>query len=112
MSRVRLIFDVCCVGFARRYRRVLEAKGIEVIEAPRWAVRNDQVLREYADRLGAIVVTADKHFPGSKIVLPMDFGGGRKKPKYERWHTFLMRELHRRLGGDEHLAPCHAEHTC
>jgi len=37
MSRDRLIFDVCCISFTRRYRRVFETKGIEVIEAPRWA---------------------------------------------------------------------------
>ena len=94
MHRIRLVFDIPCIGFARRFRRILEAKGIEVIIPPDAVARHDPALHAYALKKGAIVVTTDRLFPDPKIVLPM-YTKERKKPKYERWHTVLMKAVHR-----------------
>ena len=91
---MRLVFDIPCIGFARRYKHILEAKGIEVIIPSPALARNDYALHYFAVKLGAIVVTTDKRFPDPKIVLPM-YTKERKKPKYERWHTVLMKAVHR-----------------
>ncbi|RLG85441.1 MAG: hypothetical protein DRO39_05620 [Thermoprotei archaeon] len=98
MHRVRLVFDIPCIGFARRYKRVLEAKGIEVIIPSDGVARHDLSLHAYAVSRNAIVVTTDKRFPDPKIVLPMYTKEG-KKPKYEKWHTALMKELRRLRAG-------------
>jgi len=94
-----LVFDLSVIGFARRYRRILELKGIEVVIPPRSIAMHDPILHRYAMMLGGIVVTSDKGFPDPKILLPME------RPKYEKWHTVLMREvnriLHRSRGDDE-----------
>jgi len=96
--RIRLVFDIPCIGFARRYRHILELKGIEVIIPPEHIAKHDPSLHTYAVKMGAIVVTTDKKFPDPKIVLPMYSREG-KKPKYEKWHTVLMKELRRRGSG-------------
>ena len=93
-TKVRLVFDISCIGFARRYRRILEAKGMEVVIPPNPIARHDYSLHRYALKVGGIVVTTDKHFPDPKIVLPM-YTRENKKPKYEKWHTVLMKEVSR-----------------
>jgi len=98
VDKVRLVFDIPCIGFARRFRHILEAKGIEVIIPPDAVARHDPALHAYALKRGAIVVTTDRLFPDPKIVLPM-YTRENRKPKYEKWHTALMKELRRLRNG-------------
>ena len=89
MGRLRLVFDVNIEGFRRWVRRRLRYLGITAIKVPSGMTCCDRLIAEYAERLGAVVVTRDRRFPyKNKIVLT--------STKYEKMWVELCRGLRER----------------
>ena len=83
---MKLVFDINVEGFRRWVSRRLRCLGIRTYRVPPGMAVCDDFIAEYADRLGAVVVTRDKKFPHkNKIVLT--------STKYEKMWTELCRGL-------------------
>ena len=90
MNHTTICFDANLAGFGRWCSNRLRKLGYRVIIlVPSGIGKWDMLVKRYAKKNRAILVTTDKTIGYEpKIVLPMS------KPKYETWYTILIKKLH------------------